>query len=129
MESVRSKQVEELIKRHFSVVLQQNGSYVYGSDVFVTVTKVMITPDYSLAKIYLSIFNTENKQEVLLVMDENRIPLKQMLVHRIRKHVRRMPEIAFYEDDTIDEMYRLHGLFQKLHQDNQMGDHRESEEE
>ncbi len=121
METVRQKQVAELIKRNFSIVLQQEGTYIYGSEALVTVTNVKMTPDFSLAKIYISVYNTENKQEVILELEENMIRLRQSLAHRIKKQVRRIPEVAFFMDDTLDEMYRLNELFDRLHQENQMG--------
>lgn len=121
-ESKRQQQVAEVIRRDFSTVLQEMGSYIYGSEVLVTVTQVKVTPDFGLAKIYLSIYNTENKQEVLLMMEEEKNRLRTSLGSRIRKKVRRIPAIDFYEDETLDEMYRLRGLFDKLHDENQMGD-------
>ncbi len=57
-ESKRQLQVAETIKRNFGIVLQQEGSYIYGSEVLVTVTSVKLTPDFSQAKIYLSVYNT-----------------------------------------------------------------------
>jgi ribosome-binding factor A len=126
MGTIRQKQVEELIKRNFSIVLQQEGSYVYGTEALVTVTSVKITPDFSLAKIYLSVYNTEHKQEVLLEMENSMIRLKQSLAYRLKKQMRRIPDINFYLDDTLDEMYRLKNLFKKLHDESQMGE--ESEE-
>jgi len=126
MPSVRQQQVEELIKRNFGMVLQSEGTYVFGAKPLVTVTKVMISPDFGLAKIYLSIFNTEHKQEVILELDDNKSRLKQSLGVRIRKQLRRIPDIDFYLDDTLDEMYRLNQLFNQLHENNQMG---EGEEE
>lgn len=122
MENIRQRQVAELIKRNFSIVLQQEGSYIYGTEALVTVTNVKVTPDFSLAKIYLSVYNTENKQEVLLEMENSVIRLKQSLAYRVRKHMRRIPDINFYLDDTLDEMYRLNNLFDKLHKDKQMGE-------
>lgn len=122
MESVRQKQVAEIVKRHFSVLLQQEGSYIYGDQVLVTVTKVKMTPDFSLAKIYLSVYNTENKQEAMLELEENIVRLRQGLASRVRKHVRRIPDIALYLDDTLDEVDRLNDLFDRLHKENQMGD-------
>ncbi len=121
METIRQKQVGELIKRHFSMVLQAEGSYIYGADVMVSVTNVKMTPDFSLAKIYLSVFNTENKQATILEMEDQIVRLKQSLAARIRKQIRRIPEIAFYLDDTIDEMYRINAMFDRLHKENQMG--------
>lgn len=126
METKRQKQVAELIKRHFSMVLQKEGSLIYGHEIMVTVTQVRMSPDLTLAKIYLSVFNTENKQAVMLVLEENLYRLRQALVTRVRKHVRRIPDINLYLDDTIDEMYRLDALFKRLHKENQMGDTEES---
>lgn len=120
-ESKRQLQVAETIKRNFGIVLQQEGSYIYGSDILVTVTSVKLTPDFSQAKIYLSVYNTENKQAVILQMEEEYHRLKQALSTRIRKHVRRIPEFQVFLDETLDEMYRLNVLFNKLDKDKQMG--------
>lgn len=127
MAGIRQNQIAEMIKRHFSLILQQEGSYIFGTQAFVTVTSVKMTPDFSIAKIYLSVFNTENKQEVILEMEHNYSRLKQALSHRIGKQIRRMPELQFYIDDTIDEMYRVEALFQRLESDHQMGSREEEE--
>ena len=116
METIKQQQTGELVKRNFSQILQQEGSAI-----LVTVTQVKMTPDLGLAKIYLSIFNTEHKQEPLLLLEEEKIRLRQALGSRIKKWVRRIPEIDFYLDDTLDEMYRLSELFHKMEEDNQMG--------
>jgi ribosome-binding factor A len=113
MESKRQLQVSELIKRHFSVVLQESGRNIYGS-LLVSVTQVIVTPDLSLAKIYVSVYGTENKQEVVLMMEENAHHLKQSLVRRIKRHIRRIPDIDYYLDDTLDEMYKVDKLFDDL---------------
>mgnify|MGYP003750375869 FL=1 len=115
----------ELIRREFSVVLREIGGYVYGHDIMVTVTQVKVTADFGLAKIYLSIFNTENKQAVLLMMERETSRLKAGLATRVRKKVRRMPNINFYIDETLDEMYRVSDLFQRLEKENQMGNEEE----
>ena len=49
-------------------------------------------------------------------MEENRHRLKQSLAHRIRRHVRRIPEIDVYIDDTLDEMYKLNKMFDKINE-------------
>lgn len=126
METKRQKQVAELVKRNFSMILQQEGAFIYGTEVMVTVTNVKMTPDLNLAKIYLSVFNTENKQAVILEMEDSLARLKQSLGNRLRRQVRRVPDINIFLDDTIDEMYRLQAMFKRLHEENQMGD---SEEE
>lgn len=125
MDTIKQKQISELVKRNFSVVLQDEGTNIYGAKPLVTVTNVKVSPDLGQAKIYLSVYNTENKQEVLLEMEEEKSRLKQALGYRLRKLVRRIPDIDFYLDDTLDEMFRIDQLFGRLRAENQMG----SEEE
>ena len=121
MESKRQKQTAETIRRHFGSVLIQEGSYIYG-DAFVTVTKVHVTPDISLAKIYLSVYNAEDKESIIEKIRANAMHLKHNLSQRIRRHVRRIPQIDFYNDDTLDEMYKLNSVFDQLYDENQMGE-------
>ena len=127
METKRMLQVAELIKRNFGQVLQQEGTYIYGTTPFVTVTNVKMTPDLTIAKVYLSVYNIEDKQTVILEMEDNLTRLRQSLAFRIKKHVRRIPELQFYLDDTLDEMYRLRELFQQLDEDEQLGKRGEEE--
>jgi ribosome-binding factor A len=120
METKRQRQVAEAVKRHFSLVLQSEGSYIYGAKPLVTVTNVKVSPDLSIASVYLSIWNTDNKQAVILMMDEEEARLKSAFGYRVRKHLRRVPDLAFYLDETLDEMYRVENLFERLHANDQM---------
>lgn len=128
MATKRQEQVAELIKRNMGLVLQQEGSYIYGAQPLVTVTTVKVSPDFNLAKIYLSVYNIDDKQTVILEMEENYSRIRQMLGNRIRRHIRRIPELEFFLDDTLDEMYRLNHLFNRLEEENQMGQRLPEEE-
>jgi len=121
MESKRQKQTQELIRRNFGSVLLAEGSYIYGS-AFVTVTTVQVTPDISQAKIYLSIYNTPDKDGVIDRINDNIPILKKNLAHRIRKHIRRIPDISFYRDDTLDEMFKVDQLLDNLKANGGMGE-------
>ena len=121
-ETKRSRQVAELIKRNFGLVLQSEGAYIYGAEAFVTVTEVKMSPDFGIARIYLSVFNIEDKQSVILEMEDNYSRLRQGLGNRIKRHIRRIPNLQFYLDDTLDEMYRLNDMFDGLHHTRQMGE-------
>lgn len=113
MESIRQKQVAELIRRQFSMVLTAEGRYIYGPQTLVTVTQVMMSPDLALAKVYLSIFNTPEKEAVISYMEEQYSRLKLSLHQKIKKQIRVMPELRFYLDETIDEVYKVEALFKK----------------
>lgn len=122
MQTKRQRQVAELIKRNIGTVLQQEGAYIYGAEPFVTVTSVKMTPDFGIAKIYLSVYNIEDKQSVLLHIERDHQRLQSQAWNRMRKQLRRLPELHFYLDDTLDEMYRLNAIFNQLHEDDQMGE-------
>lgn len=117
MATRRQNQVGALIQRNFSTVLHQEGSYVYGPQPLVSVTHVIMSPDLGLAKIYVSVWNTENKQAVILQMDQNKHRLKKLLSERIRKHVRRIPRVDFYIDETLDEIEHVENILGKVKED------------
>lgn len=121
MPTKKQLQVSEIVKRNFGTVLLENGINIYGS-AFVTVTNVIMSPDLSMAKIYLSIYNADNKNEVLDKMNKEMYLLKSELVRRVKRHVRRIPNISFFVDETIDEMYRVDQLFDRLHAEKKMGE-------
>ena len=114
MESIRQKQIGELLRRYFGMLLTEEGSNIYGRDKLVTVTEVKMTPDLLIAKIYISVYGTENKQEVILELEDNYPRLRQALASKAGKHMRRVPELEFFLDDTVDEMYRVEALLNRV---------------
>ena len=114
MPSIRQEQIAELVKRNIGHVLQQEGSYIYGDTAFVTVTEVQMTSDLGIARVYLSVFGTDDKQAVILKLEDEYPRVRQSVGNRLRRHVRRIPELQFYLDDTLDEMYRLRDVFKEL---------------
>ena len=123
MASIRQEQVGELVRRNVGTVLQQEGSYIYGSTAFVTVTEVQMTSDLGIARVYLSVFGTDDKQAVILKLEDEYPRFRQAIGYRLRKHVRRIPEFQFYLDDTLDEMYRLREVFEELKDGDESAEH------
>ncbi len=114
MESKRQKQVGELLRRYISMILTEEGPNIYGRDKLVTVANVRMTPDLLIANVYISVYGTETKQEVILEIDEYNTHLRQALQKKVGKQMRRMPELHFHLDDTVDEMYRVAALLDNL---------------
>ena len=112
--SIRQEQVSELVRRNMGTVLQNEGAYIYGATPFVTVTEVQTTSDLGICRIYLSVWNTEDKQSVILKLEEEYPRVRQALGYRLKNQLRRIPELQFYLDDTLDEMYRLREVFDGL---------------
>lgn len=106
------------------MVLMEEGTYIFDK-AMVTVTRVVVSPDLQNAKVYISVFNTDNKQEVLLAMEEHTHRLRYALSNKVGKQLRRMPELQFYLDDSLDEFFRMDEILSRLRANHQMG----SEEE
>jgi ribosome-binding factor A len=114
MKTIRQKQVAELVRRNLSTQLIAEGPYLYGREVLVTLTNVVMTPDLLIAKVYLSIWNTENKQEILLQIEEHMPRIKQTFAATLGRQLRRTPELEFFLDDTLDEMDRVNQLLNRV---------------
>jgi ribosome-binding factor A len=112
-QSIKQRQVSAMIQKEFSTVLQLEGNLLYG-DALVTVTRVKMSADMGIAYIYLSVYNTLYKQEVIKVLWDNLSRLRGELGKRIGRHVRRIPMIKFFIDDTLDEVEHIDLLFQNL---------------
>lgn len=117
MESIRQKQVGELIRRYFGMILTETGTNIYGRGKLVTVTDVKMTPDLLVAKIYISVYGTEDKPEVMIQLEDAHTLLRQALAAKIGKQMRRMPDLEFFLDDTIDEMYRVEALLNRVNEE------------
>lgn len=110
----KQRQVAAIIQQEFSVILQNEGSFIYGSDALVTITNVRMSSDLGIAYIYASVYNVPYKQEIIKELWENLSYLRGQLGKRIRKQVRRIPMIKFYIDDTLDEVEHINRLFSQL---------------
>jgi len=56
----------------------------------------------------------------LLLLEEEHQRLKQAMATRVKRQLRRLPNFGYFLDDTLDEMYKVDALFDRLHAENQM---------
>ena len=109
MESTRQRKVSRLIQKELGDVFQREGqAFAQGS--MITVTVVRVTPDLSHAKVFLSIFPSKNKQEVIKTISEDVKKIRHELGKRVRSQLRTIPEIYFYIDDTLDYVENIENL-------------------
>jgi len=109
MESTRQRKVARLIQKELGDVFQREGqTFAQGS--MITVTVVRVTPDLSHAKVFLSIFPSKNKQEVIKTISEDVKKIRHELGKRVRHQLRTIPEIYFYIDDTLDYVENIENL-------------------
>ena len=86
---------------------------------FVTMSNVLVSPDLSYVKVYLSLFNIVNRKDVLkhlnTVVDKE---IRHEIAKKIKNNVKKIPEIRFYEDDTLDYVSKMDELFTKINNEN-----------
>ncbi len=101
MESTRLKKVSRLLERDLGEIFQQVAKDRFRGTL-ISVTKVRVTPDLGLAKVYLSIFPTKEQDAVMAYVDEHPGHLRNELAQRVRQQLRIVPELRFYVDDSIE---------------------------
>jgi ribosome-binding factor A len=112
-EGKRQKQVGGLIQEEINTIFQRLGlAFVNGG--MVSVSSVKITPDLLEARIYLSIYNAADKTEVLKKIEDRQWEIKKELAASVKHQLRRMPELKFFLDDTLDHVFRMEELFDKI---------------
>jgi ribosome-binding factor A len=85
-------------------------SRVLARGAMITVTKVHVTPDLAMAKVYLSLFATEDKNSLLEFIQKHGREIRYNLGKRIGKQVRVIPELFFYLDDSLDYIDNIERL-------------------
>src|SRR5690242_6373455 len=106
MEKVKQKKVASLIQQELSdIFLKENLSMVKGG--MVTISAVEVSPDLGIAKVYLSLFQIREPKVFLEEMKEHAHELRRQLGNRIKHQVRRIPELHFYHDETLDNVFKL----------------------
>lgn len=120
-EGKRQKQVGSLLNEELNSIFQRLGlSMIDGG--MVSISSVKITPDLLEARIYLSFFQVKDAQESLKKIEERGWEIKRELTSRVAKQLRRMPELKFYHDDTLDHVFKMEELFKQIKSDDENKD-------
>lgn len=101
MSSLRQNKVARLLLKELSIIFQQNGTDWF-PNTMISVTVVRVAPDFSFAKVYLSIFGAEEPKDCVKAVNQNSKMIRGALGKRIKSQLRVTPELAFYLDDSID---------------------------
>ena len=109
MESTRQKKVSRQLLKDLSEILQLKGRDLIGTSL-VSVTVVRISPDLSIARVYISVFGTEDKEDLLAKMNQHSYAIRKKLGERIRNQMRKVPELKFFLDDSVDYSQQIEDL-------------------
>lgn len=127
MENRRMEKINRLIQKDLSEIFRERAKEEFFSSM-ITVTKVNVTSDLSLARIYVSIFvpancpieitkgkeNPQAKEIALLqIIKEKKDYLRMILAQRERHQLRIIPDLTFFLDDTLEYAKRIDELLKK----------------
>ncbi len=101
MPSIRQEKVANLIKQELSIIFQQQSSMRFDG-YFITVTLVRMSPDLGVAKVFVSFMAVKDLEVALRKVKKEATWIRKTLAGVIGKQVRRIPELQFYIDDSLD---------------------------
>ncbi len=115
-EGKRQKQVAGLLQEELNQIFQRLGLNIVDGGM-VSISSVKVTPDLLEARIYLSIFKAADNKTAVKKIEDRAWEIKKELTARVGKQLRRMPELKFFQDDTLDQVFKMEELFKKINED------------
>ena len=107
--SIRQEKIANVIKKELGVFFHKNAvSICQGA--MVSVTMVRMSPDLSIAKIYLSIFGGKNNDEVFDKIMDSKKYIRHQLSQAVKNQLRKTPDLHFYRDDSLDYAQKIEEL-------------------
>ncbi|MCH1472713.1 MAG: 30S ribosome-binding factor RbfA [Bacteroidia bacterium] len=111
--SIRTEKISRAVQRDLAPILSRVCQRIL-PDELVTIVEVQATADLGLAKVYVSIFNSKDKDKSLYIIDFHNKEIRQGLAQVMGKRVRKIPELNFYLDTTMDHAERINSLLKNL---------------
>ena len=116
-EGKRQKQIAGLLNEEMNLIFQKLGLSMIGGGM-VSISSVKVTPDLLEARFYLSFFQVTDVPAALQKINERHHDIKKELTSRVRHQLRSMPVLKFFQDDTLDQVFRMEEIFRQINKDN-----------
>ncbi|MBR4963098.1 MAG: 30S ribosome-binding factor RbfA, partial [Muribaculaceae bacterium] len=100
METTRQSKINRLLQKELGEIFLAETKKMPGT--LVSVSIVRVSPDLSVAKVYLSIFPSDKAEEILSAVKESAKSIRFELATRVRFQLRKVPELSFFVDDSLD---------------------------
>ena len=111
MEVKRLSKIERLLQKELGELFRKQTAMTSGT--LISVSTVHVSPDLSMAKIYLSIFPSEKGEELIEAIEKNKRTIRFDLGQIVRTQLRRIPELTFYIDDSLDYVENIDKLLKE----------------
>ena len=111
MESNRQKKIAGILQKDLAEVIQLELKAAGTQNLIISVTKVRVTPDLLQANAHLSIFPSDKAEKIIEEIRNIKPKVKHEVAQRTKNQLRRMPELSFYNDDSIEYINDLEQAF------------------
>lgn len=112
--TVRQQKYSKLILKELSDIFLKDKRGIIGN-VFITIADVRMSPDLSIAKVYLSMTLAKDKKSVLANIEAHKSEIRKALGDRIRNQARIIPALVFFIDEVEENAQRMEDLIKNLH--------------
>lgn len=111
-ESTRQQKIGRQLQRDLAEIIRSKGMAAFNG-AMVTVSEVRISPDLSVAKVYVSIFPSAKAPEVMKIIQESSKAIRGDLGRLVAKQLRIVPELVFFQDSSLDYVEHIDELLKK----------------
>ena len=111
--TTRQHRFAKLIQKEISEIFQQDKRGMLGN-VLISIAEVQVSPDLSVARIYISMMLQQDKAGILERINSHKKEIRRALGDRIGKQVRIIPQLIFYIDEVEENALRLEALIKSL---------------
>ena len=115
-EGKRQKQIAGLLNEEMNIIFQRLGLNMINGGM-VSISSVKLTPDLLEARFYLSFFQVKDEQAALKKIEERHHEIKKELANKVRHQLRSIPVLKFFQDDTLDHVFKMEEIFKKIKED------------
>ncbi|HSU29430.1 MAG TPA: 30S ribosome-binding factor RbfA [Chitinophagaceae bacterium] len=120
-EGKRQKQIAGLLNVELNTIFQRLNLTMIGGGM-VSISGVKVTPDLLEARIYLSFFQVNDEKAALKTIHEQQYEIKRELAARVRHQLRSIPVLKFFQDDTLNQVFKMEELLKKISRDPKEGE-------
>jgi len=113
LEKKRQKQIAGLVQEELNKIFHKYGLNMMDGGM-VSISSVKVTPDLLEARIYLSFFQVADANVALKKIQERSGEIKKDLGNSVRQQLRRIPELKYFRDDTLDHVFKMEELFRQI---------------
>ena len=107
METTRQKKVSKLLQKDIAEILQKKLKKQGSLGVILSITKVSVTVDFSVAKVFLSVFPSQMSDQIIQEVSKMSSRIRHEVAQKAKKQLRKVPELLFFLDDSLDYIEKI----------------------